>query len=155
MVTQEEFEQLLPLATNWVEEQESIIIREGEPLNPVQLENAREIGVTYPEKIRLLNVIEIPTPQDPILATVAEKTGLLNPTTAGLCVRYGIYMTLDSWENRQLVVHELVHTWQYERLGGITPFLRRYLDECLNDGYPDSPLEQEAVRVAGEIVSGK
>jgi len=152
MVTQEEFEALLPLATQWVKEQESIVLQEGEPLDQSQLEDAQKVGISFPEKVRILDVISIPIPKDPTLATVAETTGILTPSTAGLCLRYGIYITLDSWEKRRLLIHELVHTSQYERLGGITPFLRQYLSECLNGGYTDSPLEQEAVRVAGEIV---
>jgi hypothetical protein len=43
-----------------------------------------------------------------------------------------------------LVVHELAHTAQYERLGGFHPFLSAYLGECLTVGYPNGPLEQEA-----------
>jgi len=49
------------------------------------------------------------------------------------------------------LVHELVHTGQYERLGGVRPFLERYLRECLTIGYPMGALEQEAIRIAEEI----
>jgi hypothetical protein len=52
--------------------------------------------------------------------------------------------------DRRLVIHELAHTRQYERLGGIRPFLREYLYECLvTPGYPFGPLEQEAIEVEG------
>ena len=44
----------------------------------------------------------------------------------------------------RLVVHELAHTAQYERLGGFKPFLKAYLEEWLTVGYPNGPLEQEA-----------
>jgi len=152
MVTQEEFETLLPLATRWVEEQESVVLKEGTPLNPAQLVDAKVVGILYPETVRLMNVVEIPMPSDPTLVTLAEQTGVITPTTAGMCLRYGIYLTLDVWENRQLLIHELVHTSQYERLGGITPFLRQYLSECLNLGYAESPIEQEAVRVSKRVV---
>jgi hypothetical protein len=43
-----------------------------------------------------------------------------------------------------------VHTAQYERLGGIVPFLRKYLFECVTIGYPQAPMEQEAIRVAAQ-----
>jgi hypothetical protein len=37
---------------------------------------------------------------------------------------------------------------QYERLGGIRPFLKLYLYECLvTPGYPFGPLEQEAIQI--------
>jgi hypothetical protein len=42
---------------------------------------------------------------------------------------------------------------QYERLGGIRPFLSAYLRECISPGYPLGALEQEAIRVAAEICS--
>ena len=51
----------------------------------------------------------------------------------------------------RLIVHELVHTSQYEKLGGFLPFLRKYLMECINIGYPEAPMEQEAIRMAEKI----
>jgi hypothetical protein len=44
-----------------------------------------------------------------------------------------------------------VHTAQYERLGGIEPFLRQYLRECLTIGYPEAPLEQEAIATIASL----
>ncbi len=78
---------------------------------------------------------------------------LVGPNTAGLTLHYGIYIRGDCHGNRELLVHELVHVAQYERLGGIKPFLQRYLDECLKYGYPQAPLEQEAIRISDEICS--
>jgi hypothetical protein len=53
-----------------------------------------------------------------------------------------------------LIVHELVHVAQYETLGGILPFLRKYLFECLTMGYAASPLELEAIAVAARVCGG-
>ena len=50
-----------------------------------------------------------------------------------------------------LIVHELAHSAQYERLGGILPFLRRYLFECLTVGYAAAPLEVEAIAVTARV----
>ncbi len=80
-----------------------------------------------------------------MLRAAAEATQLISPSTAGLTVRYGIFIRADCWGDRGLVFHELVHTLQYERLGGFEPFLRQYLHECLTIGYPAAPMEQEAV----------
>ena len=49
------------------------------------------------------------------------------------------------------IAHELAHTEQYERLGGIEPFLRQYLSECLTIGYPAAPMEQEAIAAARRL----
>src|SRR6267378_6975261 len=141
------FETLLPLACAWAEEQEQRILREGMALTSAQLEDARVVGIGSPERVRLLKVEEIPTPSDPMLHAAAQATGLISPLTCGLTLRYGIFIRTDYWGERRLLVHELVHTGQYERLGGIGPFLERYLRECLTVGYPMGALEQEAIRV--------
>ena len=138
------FKLLLPLARKWAEEQESIILRDGVALTTSQIEDARKIGVREPERVRLRVVDEIPTPTNPLLRAAAEQTGLLSPFMVGLTLRYGIFIRADHWGERRLVIHELAHTAQYERLGGFNGFLSVYLDECLTIGYPNGPLEVEA-----------
>jgi hypothetical protein len=96
-------------------------------------------------------VEEIPLPENPALRSAAEATGLISPLTIGLTLRYGIFIQADSWGERRLLVHELAHVAQYERLGGFRPFLQRYLMECITIGYPEAPLEQEAKHVEREI----
>ncbi len=109
------------------------------------------VGVTRPgRRVRLLRVPEIPTPSHPVLAQAAEATSLISPFTIGLTLRYGIFIRDDYWGQRRLVVHELAHTMQYERLGSIEAFLRQYLHECITIGYPESPMEQEAKRIEHE-----
>ena len=49
-------------------------------------------------------------------------------------------------------MHELVHTSQYERLGGFMPFLQQYLNEYITIGYPEAPMEQEAITTAAKLV---
>ena len=44
-----------------------------------------------------------------------------------------------------------LHTAQYERLGGFRAFLKTYLTECIELGYPNSPLEQEAIDKAHRL----
>lgn len=150
-ITPQRFEILLPLACAWAAEQERAILRSGTALTDSQLEDARRVGVAEPERIRLLRVNEIPTPTHPALATAASATGLISPLTAGLTLRYGVFIRADCWGQRSLVAHECVHTMQYERLGGFEGFLRPYLLECITPpGYPYGPLEQEAKRLQNE-----
>ena len=52
----------------------------------------------------------------------------------------------------RLVAHECVHTGQYERMGGIKPFLKAYLRECIDPGYPNGPLEREAIERSRRVV---
>ena len=54
-------------------------------------------------------------------------------------------------KDRYTIVHELAHTMQCEKFGGFYPFLKKYLWECIEIGYPVAPLEQEAIRIASEV----
>ncbi len=72
----------------------------------------------------------------------------VSANTIGLTARYGIFLREDYRHDRSLLRHELAHTAQYERLGGIRPFLRQYLGEWLEVGYPSGALEVEASAVA-------
>ena len=135
---------LLPVACKWAERQERLILRDGVALTASQTEDARRIGVQEPERVRLRVVQEIPMLTSTLLRAVGERTGLISPFTIGMTLRYGIFIRADHWGERRLVVHELAHTAQYERLGGFKPFLKAYLEEWLTVGYPNGPLEQEA-----------
>lgn len=146
MITEEQFNSLLPFACAWAEKQEQIILRDGVPLNATQLADAKTIGVLHPEKVRLLKVLQIPLPDDPLLRDAAEQAKVISRDSVSQSLRYGIFIREDGWGIRTLVFHELVHTSQYERLGGFEPFIRQYFYECLTVGYPAAPLEQEAVK---------
>ena len=152
MITPQHLEILLPLASAWAAEQERIILQTGVGLTEAELADARRLGVVRPERVRLLRVAQIPTPTHPALATAAVATGLISSASAGLTVRYGIFIRADFWGLRPLVAHELVHTSQYERLGGFEAFLRPYLMECITPpGYPHGPIEQEAVTMSARL----
>ncbi|MCF7788503.1 MAG: hypothetical protein K9N47_20445 [Prosthecobacter sp.] len=145
MLSPEQFEELLPLAADWAEQQEAHILASGVCLSPAQVSDAQRVGVAHPEQVRLLAVASIPTPEHPVLRAAGEATALISPFTAGLALRYGIFVRSDFVGDRFLVAHELVHTAQYERCGSFGAFLRQYLHECLTIGYPDAPMEQEAI----------
>ena len=145
MLTTAMVKMLLPLVKSWCEKQEQIILRDGVPLTPTQLADARKIGVAHPAKVRLLMVDEIPTPQHPLLVAAIKRVWADTTLTKGLTLQYGIFIRADCWDDRELVAHELVHTMQYEKLGGFSEFLQRYITECLTVGYTASPMEQEAV----------
>ena len=70
----------------------------------------------------------------------------------GLAAGRGIFVRVGHEGSRSLLAHELVHTAQYERLGGIRPFLRRYLRECMVLGYAGAPMEREAVEESASLI---
>jgi hypothetical protein len=152
LITPQQFAVLLPLACAWAAEQERVILEHGVKLTEAQLADARVIGVQFPDRARLLGVDQFPVPADPALAGAAKATGLISAGTAGLTLRYGVFVRSDLWDNRKLVAHELVHTAQYERLGGFEGFLRPYLLECITPpGYPYGPMEQEAIVTSAAV----
>ena len=135
----------LPIVTLWVEREERKILRHGVPLSPAGLVDAAQMGVAHPENIRLMKVDRIPWLNGLFMKLLARAIPAVSPDTVGLCLRYGIYIRTRHWSNRQLIAHECVHTAQYERSGNLGEFLRTYFTECLKIGYPDAPLEQEAI----------
>lgn len=127
-------------------------MKNGVPLVEPSLSDARAMGVKHPERIRLLKVDRIPTPGNSLLDHLGKIAGLISDGTAGMTLYYGIFIRTDYWQNRQLIAHECVHTAQYEQMGGVRSFLGRYLHECLEYGYLNSPLEQEARQKSSEIL---
>jgi hypothetical protein len=144
-------ENLLPLAVDWASEQEARILRDGVPLSAQQIADAKEAGVAQPESVRLLQVDAIPAPAHPILKAACNAINFLTSAPRGLTLNYGIFVRRDSAQDRHLLLHELAHISQYERLGGMVPFLRKYIFECFTLGYQRAPLELEANEVARRV----
>src|SRR5688500_16601620 len=107
MIPKAIFNLLMPLACSWAEQQEQIILKEGVPLTKSLLADARRIGISHPDRVRLRVVREIPWPDHELLREAVETTGLLSPLTIGLTLRYGIYIRADHWGDRGLVIHEM------------------------------------------------
>ena len=148
MINSQEITSLIPMASKWVETQEAIILANGVPLTEKQRSIASKIGIINIDKIRLLKVKSIPESKITILNEASKSIGLISSNTIGITYRYGIYILDDFWENESLTIHELTHTLQYERLGGIADFLNQYIKECIYYGYNKSPLEKEAVAMS-------
>ncbi len=135
---------LVPLGTKWAERQEATILHEGRPLSEWETMWATDVGVSKPEEVRILPVPRIPTPGSWI--TRLFRMFAEGPT--GMAVNYGIYLEASQATNPSLLVHELTHVAQFERLGGVEAFLREYITQCVEDGYWESELEREAREAA-------
>ena len=142
---------MVPAACVWLTRQEQRILTEGVPLDEAQLADARALGIAHPERIRLLALPRLPLPHNRVVRKLGLLTGTLSTETVGLSARYGIFLREPYQGDRRLLAHELTHTRQYERLGGIRPFLRRYLYECLAIGYHEAPMEHEAIAAADAL----
>jgi hypothetical protein len=144
----EQLEALLPLAADWAAQEQRRILRDGVPLSEEEIADAKAIGVKAPERVRLLQVDAIPAPAHPTLRAACETINFLTAAPRGLTFQYGIFVRSDCWKDRHLLAHELAHTAQYERLGGIVPFLKNYIFQCATVGYREAPMEQEAIMLA-------
>ena len=151
--TIDQLDELLPLAAQWAAEQERHVLCEGVRLSEIELADAKAIGVRNPERVRLLRVEAVPIPADPMLRAAAASINFLNAAPRGLALDYGIFVRTDHWRDRALIAHELVHTAQFQRLGGILPFLQTYIFQCATVGYQNAPLELEAVATAARVCS--
>lgn len=153
MITPEEFQRLIPLACRWAEAQERLIVETGRALTAGEQELARRLGIMRVERIRVLEVDEVPAPEQMHLRMAAQQVGLFGSETAGMTLRYGIFIQKNSSEDLRLLAHELGHVKQYERMGGFRAFMERYLFECMIIGYPNTPMEQEADEMAERIAA--
>lgn len=135
----------VPLATVWVSRQQELIQQRGMELDREQCEDALAAGVRCPEKVRFRVTHPVPLPVPIVLRQMLARFGWLEDDVAGMTLGYGIHLDVHWASSREVMVHELVHVAQYERLGGIRPFLQAYLRECLIHGYPHGPLEREAI----------
>jgi hypothetical protein len=134
---------LLPKAIAWAEARSTEITTSGVPLTNLELRIAHLVGVQQPERVRILEVREIPQPQDPDLRQAVAATGFIGPHTIGLTLGYGIYIVAGRSTNR-LVSHECRHVYQYEVAGSIRNFLPVYLEQIAAVGYAAAPLEMDA-----------
>ena len=134
---------VIPHAISWAERQACEILRAGLSLNERELSIAAQVGVTHPARVRILFVDAIPKPDDMVLRTAVERSGLFGPNIAGMMLGHGIFIRNGCLTER-LASHELRHVFQYEQAGSIASFLRAYLAQIVQYGYQDAPYEKDA-----------
>ncbi len=138
-----EFQTLLPKAIEWAQEHSELIQQNGKPLTNEQIQIANKVNVSSPEKVKLLEVTQIPIPSDEKLKEAAELTGFLTEKIQGLTLGHSIYIVQGCYSTR-LLSHELRHVYHYEVFGSIPEFLVEYLKQIVLVGYEHSVLEQDA-----------
>jgi hypothetical protein len=149
----DELPQLLPLACEWAEEQAALIQRDGRTLTSAEKATAVRVGVARTELVRIATVDEIPAPQQIGLRAACEQLGFLGTDTIGLTLGYGVYLKAGQARSERLVAHELRHVAQYEERGSIRAYLAVYIPELLQFGYENAPMERDARKAEGSIVS--
>ncbi len=135
---------VLLCAVLWVRQRQASILREGVPLDSAQQALAVALGIAQVGRVRVVRAAVVPTLLPRWSRDLALRAGWISRHIAGMALGYGIVIREDYIGDMRLLAHELAHVSQYERLGGITGFLRQYLRECVWPGYPDGALECEA-----------
>lgn len=156
MIDQEKFDRLAPLAFQWAKTQEAYVLKHGVPLTARQLADARRAGVQDCARVRVLVVDRIPLPEDVELADAARRAQIITDACRGVAIGHGIIIRADSWQQRELLLHQLVHVAQCERSGGLESFVDAYL--CDRRSCPDfsvGSLEHEARGLAHEICAAE
>lgn len=149
---EQRFNRLRELTQAWVKAQEAMILQYGFPLRGGQLKDAEEAGVRDPARVRVLVVDRIPLPEDEELADAARRAQIITEASRGVTIGHGIIIRADSWQDRELFVHALVHVAQCERAGGLAKFADEYLhDRRTSPEFSVGTLEEEAQRRAREI----
>src|SRR6202011_3416585 len=136
----------------WAKTQEDFVLSGGAPLTPRQIADARRAGVQDCSRVRVLVVDRIPLPDDPELAEAARRTGIITHDTRCIGFGHAVIIRADSWGDRELLLHNLVHIAQCERSGGLEPWVRQYIGnrrDCAH--FTIGSLEEEARRRAREI----
>jgi hypothetical protein len=152
MIDQEKFERLAPLAFQWAKTQEDLILKHGAPLAPGQIADALRCGVHDSSRVRVLVVDRIPLPDDKELAEAARRAQIITEASRGVTIGHGIIIRADCWQNRELLLHQLVHVAQCERSGGLEPFVGQYLcDRRTCSDFRVGSFEDEARGLAREI----
>jgi hypothetical protein len=153
-VDQKTFEALLPLAYDWAKSLEDFALAHGNPLGPSHAWDAHLAGVQDCARIRVLVVDRIPLPENPQLAEAARRIRIITEDTRCMGFGHALIVRGDAWNDRELILHNLIHIAQCERAGGLEQWVRHYLTDRTNcPNFTIGPLEEEARGLAREICS--
>lgn len=144
---------LIPKVCDWIENYENYILCNGRELKQDEIITAQRIGVKNYHLIRVMETDQVPIPTDAVIRLIGHQIGLISPGTNGICFRYGIFIHKNTNNKKEVLIHELIHTLQYERFGSIKSFIVQYLKECVEMGYEFSPLELEAI-TSSKVILG-
>lgn len=119
----------------------------GTPLTSNQIELASQLGIEHPEKVRLVFVDAVPFPtEDAKMRAIGETLGFIGPgvTNNAQAFGYTIWVRNGFTLDRPGLAHELVHVEQIERSSSFGGYVMQYMQELLEYGHADMPLELEA-----------
>lgn len=139
---------LLPQYIEWAMKKDKEGSNIGTPLTKNELLLAKEIGIQYPEKVRIVYVDAVPYPyENAALKAMGESIGFIGEgiISRAQAFGYSIYVRRDYKIDRPGLAHELVHVLQIERTD-FASMVMQYASDRAKYSYADSPLEAEAFK---------
>lgn len=137
MITDEQLETVYA----WVDGLVSLAQISGRPLTDAEREIAARAGVERIDDVRIQEVESMPPPPDSLNELAALY---LDPRNAAGLTLGHVVLILSGRVSDDLLRHEFIHVSQVETLGGVRSFLRTYLEQIIEFGYQDAPLEVAA-----------
>ncbi|MCF6437273.1 hypothetical protein [Pseudoalteromonas sp. MMG022] len=144
-----EFLQVLPQYVQWAEQIDKEGQKTGTPLNEAELQIAKEVGVSHPEKIRMVYVDSVPYPyENPVLKEMGERIGFIGEgiTNNAQVFGYSIYVRKGFILDTPKLAHEFVHVKQIEKASSLLEYSKKHLVDMAKYGYADAPYEKEAFK---------
>ena len=132
--TQVKIDALILVAMKWYEDIERSLYQKGRELTKAEKEQAIELGVNHPDRIRVVILEKFPKPNDQTSNNHFEGARAMGNI---------ILIKPKHKDNSIILCHELVHIAQIDRMG-LKQFLKRYALEREILGYSRSLLENEA-----------
>lgn len=135
--------ELKPIIIDWIYAQERIIQESGFELNEAGVRLARTVGVSYPEKIKVMLIDEIPQIDNVKIRSLAKSLGMLRQPALGMTFGHSIYIANGKGSTR-LYSHEFRHVFQCEQYPTLADYASEYISQLLEFGYHRAPLEIDA-----------
>lgn len=137
-------EMLLKPLVSWFAYHQTVALNTGIKLRNSESQLAELIGCQDPNIVRLVYCNEMPVVKSKALKDAFSQYDFNIGDASGLCLGYGIFIHKSKKGDGRILAHELTHTMQFERFGGIAGFLNEYISQFLKFGYDRMPLEKEA-----------
>lgn len=115
------------------------------------MEDACRVGISNPEKVRILVSDTVPFPYDASLQQAVVEMGILGNTVKAALFGYGIWLHSDYSNSRYLLVCQLALLARREKMGTLEQFLRCYLKECMEERGGHCRMVREAYELADDI----
>jgi len=142
-------EKLLPQYISWAMATDHKGIKIGLPLNEKEILLAKEIGIKFPKKVKIVYVDEVPFPyENEQLKQMGLSFGFIGKgiVNQAQVFGYSVYVRKDLNFTFSMLAHELVHVMQVERAGSFANLVPQYFTDLAKYGYSKAPLEVEAYK---------